>query len=221
MTTRSYGDGCAVAHGMELIGERWALLVVRELLLGPKRYRDLHRGLPGVSHNVLSQRLREMEANGLLRRVRLGPPVSSWVYELTEWGQQIEPVVLELGRWAGRSSRLDREAGLSPDALVLHMRSRVNASHTGELQASYDLGLGEDRFALVVADGTLTVDRQPLPHPDAAIETDTTTLAGLLRRHLDLGTARADGSLHMTGDTTVVERLLDICVLPTGSPSTG
>jgi DNA-binding HxlR family transcriptional regulator len=202
---------------MELIGERWALLVVRELLLGPKRYRDLHRGLAGVSHNVLSQRLREMEANGILRRIRHGPPVSSWVYELTEWGRQIEPVVLQLGRWAGRSPQLDRDADLSPDALVLHMRGRVDASNAGDLHARYDLSLGEDRFALVVADGALTADRQPLPDPDAAIETDTTTLAALLRRRLHLGAARADGRLRMTGDTTAVERVIEACALPTGA----
>src|ERR671932_1050136 len=102
-TMRSYQDGCAVAHALDFVGERWALLVVRELLLGPKRFTDLRTGLPGVSPNVLAQRLRELEQAGVVRRRRLPPPAASQVYELTEWGVDLEPVLTALGRWGSRS----------------------------------------------------------------------------------------------------------------------
>src|SRR5919205_66330 len=96
---RSYGDRCGIARALDLVGERWALLVVRELLLGPKRFTDLRAGLPHVSPDVLAQRLRELEQAGVLRRGTLPPPAASRIYELTGRGRELEPVVLALGRW--------------------------------------------------------------------------------------------------------------------------
>src|SRR3954449_3642338 len=98
-TKRTYGDRCGVARALDVVGERWALLVVRELLLGPKRFTDLRAGLPHVSPNVLSQRLRELEEAGIVRRRKLPPPAGSRVYELTEWGEELEPIVTRLGAW--------------------------------------------------------------------------------------------------------------------------
>src|ERR671915_410189 len=115
VTMRTYDDGCAAAHALDLIGERWALLVVRELLLGPKRFTDLRAGLPKVSPDVLAQRLRELEAAGVLLRRRLEPPAASQVYQLTEWGRGLEPVVLGLGRWGSRSPFPGAGAELGPD----------------------------------------------------------------------------------------------------------
>src|SRR5438874_2580370 len=100
---RSYDDPCGVARALDLIGERWALLVVRELLHGPKRFTDLRAGLPNASQNVLSYRLRDLEQAGVLTRRRLGPPVGSWVYELTERGHALEPVLFQLGCWGSRT----------------------------------------------------------------------------------------------------------------------
>src|SRR5690349_23072333 len=102
-TKRSYEDGCAAAHALDLIGERWALLVVRELVLGPKRFTDLRAGLPGISPNVLTQRLEELEAAAIVQRRKLPPPASAWVYELTDWGLELESVIMALGRWGARS----------------------------------------------------------------------------------------------------------------------
>src|SRR5688572_32862025 len=101
-TSRRYGDACGMPRALDRVGERWALLIVRELLLGPKRFTDLRAGLPNASPNVLSQRLRELEAHGVLRRRRLGPPARAWVYELTDWGQELEPLIVQLGRWGSR-----------------------------------------------------------------------------------------------------------------------
>ena len=99
---RSYDDGCAGAHALDLIGERWALLIVRELLLGPKRFTDLRTGLPGISPNVLSQRLEELERVAVVRRRKLAPPAGAWVYELTDWGKELGPIIIEPGRWGAR-----------------------------------------------------------------------------------------------------------------------
>src|SRR3954468_12768159 len=102
-TKPTHGDGSAIPRPPDAGGERWALLVVRELLLGPKRYTDLRRGLPNASPNVLSERLRELERAGVVRRRKLPPPAGSRVYELTDWGLGLEEMVLSLGRWGARS----------------------------------------------------------------------------------------------------------------------
>src|SRR5687768_4583891 len=118
---RTYGEACAAAHALDLIGERWALLVVRELLLGPKRFTDLRSGIVHASPNVLAQRLRELEEAGVVRRRKLPPPAASRVYELTEWGQELEPVVTGLGRWGARSPSHRRDIGMSIDSHILAM----------------------------------------------------------------------------------------------------
>jgi DNA-binding HxlR family transcriptional regulator len=101
-------NGCAIAHALDLVGARWALLVVRELLLGPKRYTERLRGLPNASPNVLSERLRELERAGIVRRRKLPPPAGSLVYELTDWGRELEEIVLSLGHWGPRSASMPR-----------------------------------------------------------------------------------------------------------------
>src|SRR5947209_18591269 len=121
---RSYRDPCGIARGLDVVGERWALLVVRELLLGPKRFTDLRAGLPHLSPDVLSQRLRELEQSGVVRRAKLPPPAGSRVYELTEWGRELEPVVLGLGRWASALAPFPPGHGeLGVDSLVLALKT--------------------------------------------------------------------------------------------------
>src|ERR687892_1546441 len=156
-TLRTYGDGCAIARALDLVGERWALLVVRELLLGPKRYTDLRRGLPNASPNVLSQRLGELERAGIVRRRRLPPPAGSRVYELTDWGRELEDIVISLGRWSARSPSGLSDAPIGPDSMILALRSRFDAGAAHGLHAGYDLGLGEDRFRIEVADDRIEV----------------------------------------------------------------
>src|SRR3981081_1998221 len=113
---RTYGDRCGVARWLDLVGERWALLVVRELLRGPKRFTDLRSGLPHLSPDVLAQRLRELEQAGVVRRAKLAPPAASRVYELTEWGRELEPIVLSLGRWGSRAPFVSEDAVLGVDS---------------------------------------------------------------------------------------------------------
>src|SRR5579864_4778053 len=141
-TLRTYGDSCGIARALDLVGERWALLIVRELLLGPKRFTDLRAGLPGASPNVLSQRLQELEQAGIVRRRKLGPPAGVWVYELTDWGLDLQPVVLALGRWGSRSPLIPA-ADLSVDALILALQTMFDSRAADGLRARYELRLGE------------------------------------------------------------------------------
>jgi DNA-binding HxlR family transcriptional regulator len=162
---RSYDDPCGTARALDVVGERWALLVVRELLLGPKRFADLVRGLPGVSQNVLSQRLRELADAGVVARRRLGPPVSSQVYELTERGAALRPVVVELGRWG---SRVQATTGgeLSPDAFAIALLSTVDP---GVPDARVELHLDGDVVGVTTEAGRVDVQRGPLAAPDVTI----------------------------------------------------
>ena len=211
---RTYCDGCAAAHALDIIGERWALLVVRELLLGPKRFTDLRAGLPAVSPNVLAQRLRELERAGVLRRRKLPPPAASKVYELTEWGMELEPVIVRLGRWGARSPSKPRDAALGVDSLVLSFRTMF-APHTAEgLRASYELRLGEDVFVAVVDDGRFEIARGSAEKPDATIETDAATLAALVYEGRDLAEALSAGEVKIEGDEAAVKRFVRLFPLP-------
>ena len=208
MDRRTYGDPCGVARALDAIGERWALLVVRELLLGPKRFSALHRGLGGVSQNVLAQRLRELEAAGVVRRRRLGPPAGSWAYELTEQGSQLEPVLVALGHW-GRNRPMTAEAQLSVDALVLALKTTFDPAAAGDLEASLDLHVDDDRLELAVAGGRLSVTRAGAKDPDATLRTDVGTLRELAFRKRGLDDAAAAGDVAIDGDPATVQRVLD------------
>src|SRR5262245_46963831 len=219
---RGYRDACGMAHALDLIGERWALLVVRELLLGPKRFTDLRRGLPAASPNALSDRLRDLTEIGVVRRRRLQPPAASWVYELTDWGRELEPILISLGTWAIRSSRHDDTGYLSVDSLMLTIRTyfRADAARTGTVEVR----LGEDRFGVWLGGaapdgagrrgapagagpdgapgagtgGTLggpTVDvRHEVPdRPDVVLTSDAATLSGVFGDRAAARAALGDG----------------------------
>lgn len=214
-TTRTYGDGCAIARALDIVGERWALLVVRELLLGPKRYTDLRRGLPNASPNVLSERLRELEDGGVVRRRKLAPPASSRVYELTAWGLELEETVMSLGRWAARSPTPASDAPVvSADSIILAMRARLDADAAQGLRASYEVRLGEDRFRVDVADGEIKVARGEAQQPDATLETDPDTLNRVLWGTTSLADAQRSLGMIIDGDQALVERFVRLFPIP-------
>ncbi len=221
-TMRTYDDGCAAAHALDLVGERWALLVVRELLLGPKRFTDLRAGIPKASPNVLSQRLRELEGEGVVRRRKLPPPAASKVYELTEWGLELEPVIVRLGRWGARSPSKPHDAELGVDSLILSFRTMFDPEVAEGVNASYELRFGEDRFRAEVADGRFEAERGPADHPDAIVEADSSTLASLVYAGRDLAEALRSGDMRIEGDKAAVERFLGLFPLPApAAPATG
>ncbi|MBA2533542.1 MAG: transcriptional regulator [Rubrobacter sp.] len=213
-TTRTYDDGCAAAHALDLVGERWALLVVRELLLGPKRFTDLRAGLPNASPNVLAQRLRGLEATGVVRRRKLPPPAASRIYELTEWGKDLEPVIISLGRWGVRSPSKPPDADLSVDSLILSFRTMFDPKQAEGLEAGYEIRLGEDSFRAEVAEGRLEIERGFADNPDVTIETDAGTLAALVYGELGLDDALRSGDLRIKGDRELVERFIALFPLP-------
>lgn len=211
---RQYDDPCGVARALDLVGERWALLIVRELLLGPKRFADLRLGLPRVSQNVLSHRLQELEQAGVVRRRRLGPPASTWVYELTERGHDLEPVLLQLGRWGGRAP-LSTPGELSVDALILALKTTFDPDAASGLSATYELRLGDDRFRARVADGRLEVARGSADQPDAVIETSAATLRSVVFGQRRLREAVRAGDLRVEGDERAAARFAGLFPRPT------
>jgi DNA-binding HxlR family transcriptional regulator len=215
-TMRTYGDGCATAQALDLVGDRWALLVVRELLLGPKRYTDLRRGLANASPAVLSQRLAELEAAGVVRRRTHPPPAGTRAYELTDWGHELEETVMSLGRWAARSpSGLRSDAPIrSADSVILALRARFDPQAARRLRASYELRLGEDRFRIQIADGQLEVSRGDAHHADATIDTDNDTIAAVLWGNQPLADARRAVTMTIEGDTAAVERFVRLFPMP-------
>jgi|SRR5438105_9836721 len=215
---RSYGDGCAAAHGLALVGERWALLVVRELLLGPKRFTDLRAGLLGISPNVLTQRLDDLEHAAIVRRRKLTRPAAAWVYELTEWGMQLEPVILSLGRWAARSPFLP-QGSINVDSLILSFRTMFDRHAAEGLAARVELRIGEDRFRADISRGRMELVRGSADQPDAIIEGDADAFAEVVYGGRKLVDALRKGDLKIEGDKTAAKRFLTLFPLPERAPA--
>jgi DNA-binding HxlR family transcriptional regulator len=207
---RTYGDRCGIARALDVVGERWALLVVRELLLGPKRFTDLRAGLPGLSPDVLSQRRRELEQAGLVRRRKLAPPAGSRVYELTERGLAIEPILLELGRWGSQIPLPEGDAPFSADSFVLALRTLFDPAAAEGVDVTLELRLGEDGFRSHVADRRLDVARGSAEEPDAVVESSPSALAAVLWHDRPLAEALRTGDVEIEGSTPAVKRFLGV-----------
>jgi DNA-binding HxlR family transcriptional regulator len=213
-TARTYGEACGIPRALDRVGERWALLVVRELMLGPKRFTDLKTGLAHASPNVLAQRLRELEQVGVVTRRRLPPPAASQVYELTDWGRELEPVLVALGRWGARAP-LDPECmEMSVDSHIVSLATLFDPGLAGEFETSLELRMGEDVFRAVVAGGEIDAQRGAPPAPDAILTLDPGTLIALIHGHISVADALASGSLAIDGDREVVERFVGLFPLP-------
>src|SRR3954462_3582723 len=166
LSRRTYEDACGAAHALDLVGERWALLVMRELMLGPKRFRDLRASLPGISANVLTQRLDGLEAAGVLVRRKLPPPASVQVYELTEWGYESEPIFQALGRWAARSPAHDPTLPFSTVSLMLLLRTMLDPGRARGLDVRIGSRLGEEMLHGHLAEGRIEIGRGPIDAAD-------------------------------------------------------
>jgi DNA-binding HxlR family transcriptional regulator len=207
---RSYGDGCSSAHALDLVGERWALLIVRDLLFGPKRFTDLHAGLPQASPNVLTQRLRELEDAGVVRRRRLPPPVSANVYELTDWGEGLEPILMALQRWGAVSPSFPHDVPVGCDAAMLALKNTFDANAARGAGIVAEVRFATDVFRLVVDDGTIDIGRGPAPDPHVVLETDPTTLEELAFAGLTVARAERARRLRVDGDRAALDRLLEL-----------
>ena len=205
---RRYDDACGTAHGLELIGDRWALLVLRELMLGARRFSQLNADMPGLSANVLTQRLAELEERGLARRRMLPPPASAQVYEATAWGLEAEPIIQALGRWAARSPQHDPTLPLSGVSILLSFRTMIDEKRARKVDAKVGFVFGKDLYVARVRKGRIKVTQGPVEECDTVITGAPTTLAAVV-----YGGAPID-QLGISGDRSVAEKFITLFVLP-------
>jgi DNA-binding HxlR family transcriptional regulator/putative sterol carrier protein len=199
--SRTYGDPCGVARSLDVVGQRWALLIVRELLLGPKRFSDLLDGLADASPNVVSQRLRELVQCGVVHRRALGPPTRIHLYELTQWGYQLEPAILHLGRW-GSQAPMPQGGTLGIDSLVLSLQAAFDPSRSQDAKATYQLHIDDHVFVLELANGAVAARRGSAPNPDATITTGRQALTAAVHGKRTLADVFRTGDLKVDGDPT-------------------
>ncbi|MFI9537659.1 winged helix-turn-helix transcriptional regulator [Nocardia fusca] len=203
---KTYGDQCAAARALDLVGERWSLMIVRELLYGPKRFSELHHGLPNASSAALSQRLRDLEAGGVVRRRKLGSPTNAQVYQLTDWGHELQPLLVLLGRWGRRAPLTPDARPVGTDSLMLALQSHRRSPIAGN-DATVAVFIDDDAFTLRVTAGELTIDRGEPHNADATLTADSATLLELIihERPLD---ELADRT-RIDGDRTILTRIFD------------
>jgi DNA-binding HxlR family transcriptional regulator len=210
MTTRVYGQYCGFSRALEVVGERWALLIVRDLLVGPKRFTDLHRGLAGIPTNVLTARLKELEHSGVVRRRLLPRPESSIIYELTEYGSELEDVVVHLGRWGARALGDPRcDEIITANALIMAMRSTFRPEAARKTRASYEFRFGEIVINLRIDGAKLEVASGPLPGADLVVETGP-AIKALMSGEMTPAEAIGNGSVHLSGDPALLSRFVEM-----------
>lgn len=220
---RSYNQYCGVARGLDVVGERWTLLIVRDLLIGPKRYKDLLEGLPGIGTNLLATRLKDMEERGLVRKTVLPPPAGSTVYELTDVGLELEPVVMALGRFGARFlGPLQDSDRLLPSTLFVAMRARFQSEQAKGLHETYEFHVDGQVFEVRAEDGACRTREGHAYAPDAVFTMDVRTLYALLREGLSAQEARARGRVQVQGDPAKLDRFVELFALvrqPAGAHS--
>ena len=211
---RQYDDACGLAHGLELVGERWALLVMRELFFGPRRFSDLRADLPGISANVLTQRLEGLEASGIVRRRKLPPPASVQVYELTEWGSEAEPIFQTLGRWAARSPAHDPTKPFSASSLMLSMRTLFDPRRAKTLAARIGFVSGGQHFVAKIASGAFDVAHGDVAVCDATFTGRAPVIAAAIYGGQALETLEAAGALTIDGERRLARKFVTLFPLP-------
>jgi len=207
MTKRSYNQYCAVARGLDVIGDRWTLLLVRELILGPKRYADLLAACPGIGTNLLADRLREMEAQGLLERATLPPPAGSTVYRLTDAGAELETVVRAIGTWGARlMGPQRRNEHLSAGAYFVAIRERFRPERAMGLHETYEFRVDGRVFEVRLDRGKCTTSEGSANRPDAVFTMDVETLNRLFLGQVTAAQAISGGSVQVAGDAGALAR---------------
>jgi DNA-binding HxlR family transcriptional regulator len=216
---RRYEDGCGTAHALDLIGERWALLVMRELMLGPKRFSDIRADLPGISANTLTQRLEGLEQAGIVLREKLPPPASGQVYGLTEWGYQSLPVMGALGRWAVRSPGHDPSQHFSAVSLLLSFMAMNQPAVTQAQDARIGFRLGRESYVVTMKGGAVVAKRGDPAGTDATFDGTPGAVAAAVYGGVPLAALEADGALKIDGDRMIAERFVTLFPLPAKAPA--
>lgn len=211
---RRYEDACGAAHALDLVGERWALLVMRELMFGPKRFGELRASLPGISANVLTLRLEGLEAAGVVRRRKLPPPASAQVYELTEWGRESEPIFQALGRWAARSPTHDPSLPLSTASLLLSFRTMLDRGRAAGMEARIGFRIGGETFVGRLADGGIEIAASPVEGAEVVFAGTASAIAGAVYGGAPLDAMERAGALRIEGCRALAERFVTLFPLP-------
>lgn len=210
---RWYEDACGTALALEFVGERWALLVMRELMLGPRRFSELKASLPGISANILTLRLEGLERSGIARRHKLPPPASVQVYELTPWGYEAEPIFQAMGRWAVRSPLHDPRLPLSPVSAMLSLRTMLRPDRP-PLSMTLGFQFADAAFTGRLTPAGLDISAGREAGADVVFHTDAGTLARLVHGKQPLAEAEAQGRLRLEGDRRLAARFADCFALP-------
>lgn len=212
MKNRSYDQFCALAFALDVIGERWTLLIVRELLPGPRRFKDLMDGLPDISTNLLSERLKSLEQQNIIRRRALPPPAGSTVYELTPFGQDLEKAVLELGKWGSRllPPSLEGLALPSLGATSLAIKAFFHPEQARDIHETYELHLDDEVLYVHFDDGDIRVQQGQTEKPDAMFYMTTQVFIGLFAGQLQADEAVAAGLIRVEGDAQALSRFLSL-----------
>jgi DNA-binding HxlR family transcriptional regulator len=205
---RRYDDACGLAHALDLIGERWAMLVLRELAYGPRRFSELKADLPGISANVLAQRLTELEARGLVRKTRLPPPASVQVYEATEWGLEATPVIAALGKWAARSPLHDPTLPMSHVSMMMSLQTLLSPERARGTEARVGFRMGETTYVATLHNGQLGVERSEISACDVTFIGTPMQLVAAIHGGAPLDT------IEIEGDIALARRFITLFPLP-------
>jgi len=192
---RRYDDACGLAHALELLGERWAMLVLRELAYGPRRFSELKADLQGISANVLTQRLSELEARGLVRRVKLPPPASVQVYQATDWGLEAVPVIASLGKWAARSPCHNPNQPMSHVSLIMSLQTLLSPVLAAGLNARIGFRFGEADYVTTLHDGRLDVQRGEVDDCDVMFVGTSSEVAAVIHGGAPFEMIRVEGDM--------------------------
>lgn len=216
MSKRSYNQLCGLAYALDVIGERWTLLIIRELFPGPRRFTDLMDGLPGISTNLLTGRLKRLEEQGIIRRRVLPPPAGSTVYELTPLGRGLEGTLVELGKWGSQfvpSSPTD-DAVLHLGSYALTLKTFFDAERAQDIDETYEVHVGGEVLQVHVHTGEIDVRQGRAREPNLVLHTDIATYLGLLQGHIEPQEALAQDLICIEGQLETLQRFLDLCRIP-------
>jgi len=194
---RRFDDACGLAHAMELLGERWAMLVLRELAYGPRRFSDLKADLQGISANVLTQRLTELEARGLVRKTKLPPPAAVQVYEATEWGLEVVPLIANLGKWAARSPLHNPQLRMSHVSVVMSLQTLISPERAKDLNARICFRFGDVNYVTTLRDGALDVERRDADDCDVTFIGSPSEIAAVIHGGAPFETIRVEGDMEL------------------------
>jgi len=216
MTSRSYNQYCGLAYALDIVGERWTLLIVRELMAGPRRFKDLINGLPDISTNLLAERLKRLEQQGMLSRRVLPPPAGSTVYELTSLGQALEKTLLELGKWGSQfvPPSLEGVTLLRLGSYALTPKTFFRPELAQGVNETYELHIDNEVLQVQINEGEIHVQQGETRKADVIFHTDMPSYLELLRRQIQPDEAISRGLIRIEGDPGALNRFLNLCGLP-------